>query len=96
MRNADHLKEQLFKEKPKEIERKAIMFAADSNTIKSELNIQSHLEKLQEGNLLPTDIHVNCGLVNPFRSLVATDAQKHDLLNFHETYGLPVCVRNDW
>ena len=58
------------------------MFAADSNTIRSETNIQSHLEKLQEGNLLPTDIPANRG---PFRSLVATDAHCLTFIKLEQT-----------
>ena len=84
VKSADHLKEQIFKDKTKQIITHPIMFAAGPNTIKGETNIQSQLGKLQEGNLLPTDIPANRGLVNPFRSLVATDAQKLDMLNFHQ------------
>ena len=59
------------------------MFAADPSVVKTEANIQAQLNKLEEVKLLPLEVTGNNrGLVNPFRGLVANDAQRHDLLNF--------------
>ena len=60
------------------------MFTADPSVTKGEANIQAQLNKLEEVKLLPLEITANRGLVNSFRGLVATDSQKHDLLNFHQ------------
>ena len=61
------------------------MFSPEQSTVKSETNIQSIMEKLADGVLLPhfTSEMENRGLVNPFRGRTANDTQKHDLLNFH-------------
>ena len=61
------------------------MFAADPSVVKTEANIQAQLNKLEEVKLLPLEITGNNrGSVNPFRGLVANDAQRHDLLNFRQ------------
>ena len=60
------------------------MFACDSYAIKSEGNIKRIMEKIKEANLLPQldGSSANRGLFNPFRNIVANNAQTHDLLSF--------------
>ena len=67
-----------------ELTKNQLCLQLDPRTIKSETNIQTQLNKLEEGTLLSLEITQNRGLVNPFRNLKANDAQKHDLLNFHQ------------
>ena len=81
----DCLKKELFKDKRSQAaEKKPIMFATDPTRVKTEANIQAQLNKLEEVKLLPLEIIDNRGLVNPFRGLLANDAQRHDLLNFRQ------------
>ena len=60
------------------------MFACDSYAIKSEGNVKRIMEKIKEANLLPQldGSSANRGLFNPFRNIVANNAQIHDLLSF--------------
>ena len=60
------------------------MFSCDSYAVKSEGNIKQIMETIKEANLLPLlgGSSANRGLLNPFRSIVANNAQTHDLLNF--------------
>ena len=81
----EHLKKQLFSDRHSQnVAKIPIRFTADPSVTKGEANIQAQLNKLEEVKLLPLEITANRGLVNSFRGLVATDSQKHDLLNFHQ------------
>ena len=85
IKHIEHLKRELFGERCEQgTSTTRIMFTADPSVIKRETNIQAQLDKLEEGKLLPLEITHNRGVVNSFRDLVANDAQRHDLLNFHQ------------
>ena len=58
-------------------------FTKDTVTQKSEGNVQTLMKKISEVRLLPVTT-LNRGLVNPFRKITANEAQRHDLLNFHQ------------
>ena len=79
----DHLKKELFKDKGSQAAEKKSQLCLQL-MVKIEANIQAQLNKLEKVKLLPLEIIDNRGLVNPCRGLVANDAQRHDLLNFHQ------------
>lgn len=54
----------------------------DHIALKSNANTTAMIQKIKDGNLLPSIVSGNRGLVNPYRNLTATDSQRHDLLNF--------------
>ena len=60
------------------------MFFGNAYAVKSEGNVKQIMQKIEEAKLLPlpTVLSVNRGLVNPFRNIIANNAQTHDLLNF--------------
>ena len=59
------------------------MFTKIPSDIKLKSNIQRQMEKLAEVKLIPQDESGNRGLINLFRNIIANEAQRQDLLNFH-------------
>ena len=69
IKQIQNFKSQLFPESHQTHKTTPPMFSCDSYGVKSEGNVQ-------DGS------SANRGLLNPFRSIVANNAQTHDLLNF--------------
>ena len=87
MEQIQHFKTQLFPtHQPMQTgEEDLPMFSADTYTIQSEGSIQQMMIELEEVKLIPLlKESANHGLVNSFRNVVANDAQRYNLLNFHQ------------
>ena len=86
----EQLKSEIFEDKTTQPSRrsaqatKSAVFLGDPSDSKSEANVQSQMDKLAQVKLLPHNITTNRGLVNPFRNLTASTAQREDLLSFHQ------------
>ena len=84
IKQIQNFKSQVFPESHQTHKNAPPMFSCDSYAVKSEGNIKQIMETIKEANLLPLlyGSSANRGLLNPFRSIVANNAQTHDLLNF--------------
>ena len=85
VKSMENFKAQVFSKQVHSTSRiSPVMFIPDQSDIKSATNIKCMLQQMKDYKLFPYSIPLNRGLVNPFRGLVATTAQNHDLLQFRE------------
>ena len=88
MKNLDKLKTEILFTSNKSATQNSslpLIFTTDHRITKSEENLTKCMAKVEEANLLPIfePGSVNRGLINIFSNRTASDAQRHDLLNFH-------------